>query len=396
MHVSSHISLAQARELFPVCHRRVYLDNAAVSPLPTPARKAMERQLLEMNELGPAVNLDDWIAPLDRVRAILARLVNAAPGEIAFVKNTSEGLSFVARGLSWKPGDRIVGFDCEFPANVYPWLALRPLGVQVDLLPGAALADPDRIRQACRGAKLLAVSSVQYLSGYRAPLEALGAICRELGLWFVVDGIQSLGAFPLDVKRCGVHALSADGHKWLVSPEGAGFLYLDPALMAALTPPEVGWLSIAGWDDLGRAASLAASGAPLPWRPDATRFECGALNRIGLVGMGASVEMLLDAGQDAVARHLLALGESAVAGLRRLGCEMLRLAPDAELPARRSGINTFRHPACPAEALVARLRDAGILCANRQNWVRVSPHLYNTADEIERLLDVLGAELARA
>ena len=152
MHVSSHISLAQARELFPVCHRRVYLDNAAVSPLPTPARKAMERQLLEMNELGPAVNLDDWIAPLDRVRAILARLVNAAPGEIAFVKNTSEGLSFVARGLSWKPGDRIVGFDCEFPANVYPWLALRPLGVQVDLLPGAALADPDRIRQACRGA----------------------------------------------------------------------------------------------------------------------------------------------------------------------------------------------------------------------------------------------------
>jgi cysteine desulfurase/selenocysteine lyase len=394
--MSSQLTLAQARELFPVVHRRVYLDNAAVAPLPTPARHAMERQMMEMNELGPAVNLDDWIAPLDRVRAILARLVNAAPGEIAFVKNTSEGLSFVARGLAWKPGDRIVGFDCEFPANVYPWLALRPLGVQVDLLPGAALGDLDRIRQSVRGAKLLAVSSVQFLSGYRAPLEALGAICRELGVWFVVDGIQSLGAFPLDVKRAGIHALSADGHKWLVSPEAAGFLYLDPALMAALTPVEVGWLSVAGWDDLSRAAALAAFGAPLPWRPDATRFECGALNRIGLVGMGASVEMLLDVSLDAIARHLLALGHDAVAGLRRLGCEVLRQAPDADLAERRSGINTFRHPARPAEALIARLRDAGILCALRQGWVRVSPHLYNNAAEIERLLDVLAAELAHA
>ncbi len=390
------MSLAQARECFPVCHRRVYLDNAAVAPLPTPARAAIERQMVEMNELGPAVNLDDWIAPLDRVRAILARLVNAAPAEIAFVKNTSEGLSFVARGLPWQPGDRIVGFDCEFPANVYPWLALRSLGVRLELLPGAALADLDRLRQALRGAKLLAVSSAQFLSGYRAPLESLGALCRDLGVWFVVDGIQSLGAFPIDVKRAGIHALSADGHKWLVSPEGAGFLYLDPALLAALTPTEVGWLSVAGWDDLSRAAALAASGAPLPWRPDATRFECGALNRLGLVGMGASVEMLLEVGLDAIAQHVLALGHYAVAGLRELGCEILRLAPDADRPERRSGINTFRHPSRPAEAIVARLRDAGILCAHRQNWVRVSPHLYNTAEEIERLLDVLRAGLAPA
>jgi cysteine desulfurase/selenocysteine lyase len=394
--MSPQLTLAQARELFPVVHRRVYLDNAAVAPLPTPARQAMERQMQEMNELGPAVNLDDWIAPLDRVRATMARLVNASPREIAFVKNTSEGLSFVARGLAWRPGDRIVGFECEFPANVYPWLALRPLGVQVDLLPGAALGDLDRLAPALRGAKLLAVSSVQFLSGYRAPLEDLGALCRELGVWFVVDGIQSLGAFPLDVRRAGVHALSADGHKWLVSPEGAGFLYLDPELMAALTPPEAGWLSVAGWDDLGRAAALAAAGAPLPWRPDATRFECGALNRIGLLGMGAAVEMLLGVSVEAIAQHVLALGHFAVAGLRELGCEVLRLAPDAGQPGRRSGINTFRHPGRPAETLVSRLREAGILCAQRQGWTRVSPHLYNTLEEIERLLDVLRTELAHA
>ncbi|MGH9483121.1 MAG: aminotransferase class V-fold PLP-dependent enzyme, partial [Terriglobales bacterium] len=222
----------------------VYFNHAAASPLATTTRKAMERVLAELNQSGPPLDWQAWLTALDRTRHALARLIGAQARDIAFTKNTSEGLCSVAQGLEWARGDRVVSFECEFPANLYPWLALRPRGVELELLPPAALSDLDRLRQALRGARLLSVSFVQYLSGFRADLEAIGELCHEAGALFVVDAIQGLGAFPVDVRRAGIHALAADGHKWLTGPEGAGFLYVSPELLDQLTPAEVGWLSV--------------------------------------------------------------------------------------------------------------------------------------------------------
>jgi len=379
------------RSLFPVTQHYVYLNHAAVAPLATTTRAAMERHLAEVSEHG-ARGWRGWLAAIEAVRAQAATLVGAAADEIALLKNTSEGLAAIAQAIDWRPGDRVVGFECEFPANIYPWLALRRRGVVVELLPESALIDMEQVRQACRTggagapagrARLLAVSLVQYLSGLRADVDALGAICRETGTWLVVDGIQGLGAVPLDVKRAGIHACAADGHKWLTGPEGAGFLFVDGAILEQLTPAEVGWFSVDQWEDFAAARRAADSGQPPPWRAGTARFECGSLNTCGVIGLGAAMDVLAGAGIDNIANHLLRLGDRLAAGLREQGCEILR---PSEAPERRSGITSFRHPRCAADALVAHLEARNILCSSRSGWVRCSPHGYNTAAEIDALV----------
>lgn len=373
------------RPLFPVAATCAYLNHAAVSPLATPTRRAMD-ELLAAN-CGPAVR--DWrarFARLEQIRATLARLVGAAPCEIAFTKNTSEALSIVANGLDWRPGDRVVTFECEFPANLYPWLALRPRGVKVELLPEAALLDLDRLRRACRSARLLSLSFVQYLSGLRADLAAIGAICRESGTLLVVDGIQGLGAFPIDVKRCGIHALANGSQKWLMAPEGAGFLFLDQAVLGQFQPREVGWCSVADWENFDGAAQPARDGSDLVWQPGAPRFECGMPNSLGLYGLGASVELLLSVGLDAIADHVLALGDHLTVALRSRGYEVLR---PSEAPERRSAINSFRPKRQSPAQLVAQLESAGVICTYRGEYVRIAPHLYNNHEDLDRLLAAL-------
>lgn len=378
--------LQRLRSYFPLSQRLAYFNHAAVSPIATPTREAMQELLADVNEFG-ALHWQAWIAALDRARSTLARLVGASPAEIAFTKNTSEGLATIARGLAWQPGDRVVSFAGEFPANLYPWLALRPQGVRVELLPQAALLDFEALRRACRGARVLSVSFVQYLSGFRADLAAIGQICRETRTLFVVDAIQGLGAFPLDAKRCGIHALAADGHKWLTGPEGAGLLFVDAVVVDQITPPEVGWLSVAAWEDFSAPQAAASSPAPLAWRPGAARFECGTLNTVGIIGLAAAVELLLSVGIETIAEHILALGQQLAQGLRQQGCELLNLSDDA---ASRSGITSFRHPRMDANAVVAQLEAQGILCASRGGWVRCAPHLYNTPAEVARLLEAVG------
>lgn len=374
-----------ARSLFPVAESCAYLNHAAVSPLATPTRRAMEELLVSLN----GTHARDWqarFARLEEIRALLADFIGASAAEVALTKNTSEGLALVAEGLDWRSGDRVVSFECEFPTNLYPWLALRRRGVKVDLLPEAAILDLDRLRQACRQARVLAISFVQYLSGLRADLAAMGAICRETGTLLVVDGIQGLGAFPLDVKACGIHALAAGSHKWLMGPEGAGFLFLDQAILDRVQPREVGWLSVAAWDNYDAALIPAREQAELVWRPDASRFECGMRNSLGIYGLGASVELLQSVGTEAIAGHLLALGDHLARGLRDQGCELLH---PSDLPEHRSGINSFRPRRQPAAETVAKLEAASVICAQRGQYVRVAPHLYNNLEDVDRLLDAL-------
>src|SRR5271168_509247 len=208
---------------FPVRNHLIYLNHAAVAPLCKRSAEAMKSLADDCSNYG-SLHYREWLAAYDGVRAAGARLISAKPEEIALVKNTSEGIATIAMGLDWKPGDRIVGFREEFPANLYPWQRLAAQGVQTTWL---SVYDPlERIDEACRGARLLTISFVQFLSGYRAPVREIGEICRRRGCIYFVDAIQGLGVFPLDVRECHIDALAADGHKWLLGPEGCGVLYI--------------------------------------------------------------------------------------------------------------------------------------------------------------------------
>jgi selenocysteine lyase/cysteine desulfurase len=356
---------------FPVRRNLIYLNHAAVAPLSRRAAAAMQGLAADCMNFG-SLHYGEWLAAYDGLRGATARLLGAEPSEIALVKNTSEGIATVAIGLDWKPGDRMVAFREEFPANYYPWKRLEARGVEVTWL---SVHDPlDRIDQACRGARLLSISFVQYLSGYRAPLQAIGEICRCNRCFFMVDAIQGLGAFPVDVRACHVDALAADGHKWLLGPEGCGILYIDQALQERVEPVEFGWTNVAAYNDY--------ASRDMALRQDAGRYEPGTLNTIGCFGLRAAIEFLLEVGVGEIAPVILNLADRIDRGVRAKGYEVL----GERTSETGSGIVSFRHTGFDSGALVRRLRAAGIAVAPRNGWVRTSPHFYLSPEEIDRFL----------
>jgi cysteine desulfurase / selenocysteine lyase len=359
---------------FPVRERLVYLNHAAVAPLCTRAAAAMKELVDDCTEFG-SLHYDRWMATCEKLRSAAAQLVGADRSEIALVKNTSEGIATVAMGLDWKPGDRVVAFQEEFPANYFPWKRLEQRGVEVTWL---SIHDSlDQIDDACRGARLLAISFVQYLGGYRAPLAAIGEICRRHSCLFLVDAIQGLGAFPLDAKTWGIDALAADGHKWLLGPEGCGILYIDRELQERVEPVEFGWTNVANYADYAsRDMSL---------RPDAGRYECGTLNTVGCFGLVAAIEFLLEVGVERIAPAVQGIADCLAAGVQSKGYEVM----EERTPETGAGIVSFRKTGWEAGEIVRRLRAAGIATAPRNGWVRASPHFYISPQDIERVLEVL-------
>lgn len=364
----------QHRDQFPVTQHLVYLNHAAVAPLSLRAAQAMQNLAADACHYG-SLHYDQWLDAYEGLRDATARLIGAGKNEIAIVKNTSEGIATVAMGLDWRPGDRLVAFREEFPANFFPWKRLEAKGVQVEWL---SVFDPlDRVEQAARGARLLAISFVQYLSGYRANLEAIGAICRSHNVFFLVDAIQGLGAFPLDVRKAHIDALAADGHKWLLGPEGCGIFYIRQELQDSVDPVEFGWTNIAGYNDYAcRDMAL---------RPDAGRYECGTLNTIGCFGLRAAIEFLLEIGVANIAPAVQALGDRIAAGVSAKGYELL----GSRTPDTGAGIVSFRHPGIDSRLIVRQLKEKGFLAAPRQGWVRVSPHFYISPEEIDAFLEAL-------
>ena len=359
---------------FPVQERLVYLNHAAVAPLCKPAADAMKHLADDCLQFG-SLHYDQWMAAYEGLRVAAARLIGADRSEIALVKNTSEGIATVAMGLDWKPGDRMVGFREEFPANYFPWKKLEERGVTVTWL---SVKDPlDRIDEACRGARLLSISFVQFLSGYRAPLQAIGEICQRNRCIFMVDAIQGLGAFPLDVRACRIHALAADGHKWLLGPEGCGILFVDQALQDRVEPIEFGWTNVA------RYADYASRDMAL--RADAGRYECGTLNTIGCYGLRAAIEFLLEVDPGEIGPVVQSLGDQIARGVTARGYEVL----DQRTPETGAGIVSFRKTGQEAGAIVRKLRAEGITAAPRAGWVRTSPHFYIRPEEIDRMVDLL-------
>lgn len=362
------------RSQFPVTERFLYLNHAAVAPLSKPAADAM-RHLADDACLHGSYHYDRWMETYDGLRSATARLIHAVPEEIAIVKNTSEGIATIAMGLDWKAGDTIVAFREEFPANFFPWLRLESKGVRISWL---SIHDPlDRIDAACQGARLLAISFVQYLGGYRADLQAIGEICHRRGVLFFVDAIQGLGAFPLDVQSSHIDALAADGHKWLLGPEGCGVLYIARHLQDRVEPVEFGWTNVAAFNDY--------SSRDMVLRPDAGRYECGTLNTIGCYGLRAAIDFLLEVGIDHIAPAVQELADRIAAGVAARGYELL----ESRTPETGAGIVSFRHPSIDYRMLVRGLKDKDILCAPRQGWVRTAPHFYISPDDIDRFLAAL-------
>jgi cysteine desulfurase/selenocysteine lyase len=361
----------QYQSQFPVTEHLVYLNHAAVAPLCKPAADAMKWLADDALNFG-SLHYDKWLASYEGLRRATAKMINSTPQEIAIVKNTSEGISMVTTGLKWRAGDKVVAFREEFPANVYPWQRLESQGVEVRWL---SIFDPlDSIDEACRGARLLAISFVQYLSGFRADLNAIGEICARRGVFFFVDAIQGLGVFPLDVRRARIHALSSDGHKWLLGPEGCGVLYIAQEYQDAIEPVEFGWTNVAAYADYTpRDMSL---------RPDAGRYECGTLNTVGCFGLRAAFEFLLEVEIENVATAVQSLGDRLWNGLAGRGFETLGV----RTPETGAGIVSFRKADVPAHLVVRNLKERGFIVAPRQGWVRVSPHFYIDPEEIDRLV----------
>jgi selenocysteine lyase/cysteine desulfurase len=368
------------RAEFPWADETVYLNNASIGPLPERTRLALDA--FNQRRATPFRLPDrDLFGTLTESRRLIAGLVSATPEEIALTVNTSFGLGVAARALPLRPGNVVLVSDREFPANVYPWLRLRETGVEVELVPTTAAGWPDEARILRRledpRVRALAVSLVQFSNGYRVDLAALSAATRRTGAYLVVDAIQAVGQVPVDLRRTPVDVLACGGQKWLLSPWGSGFVYVRRELIPELSPAVTGWMAFEGTDDLTR---LTAYDDTL--RADARRFELITLPYQDFAGMNASLGLVLELGVERIQAHLQRLHEPVLAWAERTGARLV-----SPLGEHGSGILCLA-PDEVGEAF-RRLKAARIICSLREGAIRLSPHGYNTVDEMERVCAVL-------
>jgi selenocysteine lyase/cysteine desulfurase len=366
------------RAEFPVTRHWAFFDHAAVAPLSAPAQRALQEWAAYMTDNG-GVRLARWNRRIEEVRGLAGRLLNADPLDIAFVKNTSEGIGIVAEGFPWRPGDNVVTAAEEYPANIYPWLNLASRGVEVRLIPSRGnRLSVDDLRDALDArTRLVSISFVEYSSGFRNDLAAIGELCRERGIHFFVDAIQGLGVFPLDVQALPIDFLAADGHKWLLGPEGAGILYVRRELVDLLHPVDIGWNSVVGATDFSRI--------DFRLKPHAGRWESGSLNVGGISALGASLALLLEIGIPAVGARVLELTDHLCQRAAAVEFEVF----SSRLPDDRSGIVSLTVPGREPRELVRRCKEEQIVVNQRSGRLRVSPHCYNTPAELDHLVEVL-------
>jgi cysteine desulfurase/selenocysteine lyase len=366
---------------FPWTADTVYLNNASIGPIPERTRRALDA--FTAKRTAPHLLPDrELFAGLAAARLGLAHLVNADPGEIALATNTSFGLHLAARALPVKPGDIVLLSDKEFPANVYPWLLLKNEGITVEVAPCGpeGWPDEDRLLERLRDprVRVLAVSFVQFSNGYRADLKKLGAAARANGTYLVVDGIQGIGNSVLDVRDTPVDILACGGQKWLLSPWGSGFVYVRKELIPALEPAITGWMAFEGTDDFSRLTEYNPT-----FRADARRFEMVTLPFQDFFGMTASLGLLLEIGIQDIAEITRAAHEPVVKWAQENGVRIVSPLDERH----RSAILCVAPPKA-AEAFHA-VKRARIVCSLREGAIRLSPHVYNTVEEMEKVVEVL-------
>jgi selenocysteine lyase/cysteine desulfurase len=368
------------RDLFPVTRNLVYVNHAAMGPLSVRASEAMEGATRDQRDFG-ALHWRTWYAEYDRYRESAARLLEARPDEIAIIKNTSEGISFVAEGLRWMAGDNVITTDLEFPSNSTPWRRLDRRGVECRVVRsrGGAWSPADVEALIDARTRLVTVSSVAFHNGFTADLEAVGALCARRGVLFCVDAIQSLGVLPIDVRRANIAFLAADGHKWLCGPEGAGIFYAAAEHRDELEVLESGWTN---FDRKGRFIDC-----PLDLLPNARRFEAGSLPTIGIFGMRAALDLLLEVGIETIRDRTLTVAAHLADALESIGWRVATPRPIA------SGIIGAIPPGDDPTLLRWHrlLEEQGIVCAPREGMLRFSPHFYNDTKDVERIVAVLSA-----
>ncbi len=367
-------------DLFPSLKKWAFFNHAGVSPMPQPAAEAMRHYAAQSE--NDAYMTGQWYKQAEFTRRCAARLIHADAREIAFTKNTSEGLAFVANGLDWKPGDEILSTRSEYPANVYPWMAAQQrYGIKHIMIqehPDGRIPPDDLFRAVTPRTRLLAISHVEYASGYRNDLAAIGAFCRERGILFCVDAIQSAGALPVDVQAMQIDYLSAGGHKWMLGPEGAGIFFCRRELLGSLHP-EVGWMNVVHATDYAHL--------DFTLRPDAKRFECGGYNIAGILALGAALEMLLNVGIETVWKRLYALTQMLAEGVQAKGYRVYSPRAREE---ECSGIVSFSSPTPEKHAAIIQgLEQKHIIIVERENRLRAAPHFYQGEEQIQRLLDAL-------
>jgi cysteine desulfurase / selenocysteine lyase len=370
--------LKNFRSQFPHIRRGVlHLNNAAQAPLPGVTVSAVQEHLFDRHD-GMLMTFPKDMKVASECRERIRNLLNAPDAhQIAFVTNTSEGLNRVTSGLSWRAGDEIILNNIEFPANIQPYRKLESRGVRCTYVDANDGTIPiDRIEAAITvNTRMIAISAVQFLSGYRADLAAIGELCRKYEMLFVVDGIQAAGITPVDVQAWGIDAFSSGGHKWLMAPAGIGFLYLSERLCRHLKTPDPGWLSVENpWDMLRYNQ---------PLRSDALRYEGGVTNMAGIHGLNASLKLLLDTGVDLIFEHVMSCNRQLRDGLAGLGLQPY----STEDPDRQSGIITFHlHGDIDRKSLEQVFRDRNIHLTARDNKLRLAPHGFITPDEIETVI----------
>ncbi len=364
------------RAEFPVTENYAYLNHASTGPLPRSTAEAMKGLIEGRSRMG-GVALESGEEIRDRARKTFASLINARfHTEIALTRNTSHGLNIVAASLPWEEGDNVICARSEFPANVYPWINLKRKGVEVrmiDLVDNRISID-DIAKAIDEKTKLIALSFVEFATGYRNDLAALAELSRDKNVLLTIDAIQGLGVFPVDVQSTPVDFLSCGTAKWLLGPVGFGFLYIRQERIELLDRVMSGWKGVEDWSDFFRYDS--------PFRNDAVRYEEGSMPPVFMLGATKSVELLLKQGIEGISERVLHLTDHLLHGLEEKG---LQVITPHQHESERSGIVSFIPRDDPAE-VSSRLTKAGVIVSQRGRFIRVSPHFYNTEEEIDRLL----------
>jgi selenocysteine lyase/cysteine desulfurase len=375
------------RDEFPLAPGLIYLNHAAVSPWPRRTAEAVQRFAAENMSEGSR-RYPRWMETETRVRTQCRDLLNApSADDIALLKNTSEALSVVAYGLDWRAGDNVVISAHEFPSNRIVWQSLHARGIETRCADLSRGPSPEHALASGIDARtrVLSVSSVHYASGLRLDLDQLGATCRERGVLFCIDAIQSLGAVPMDVQACGADFVMADGHKWLLSPEGCAVFYVRSGVRETLRLKQFGWHMVEHPEDFSSAS----------WKPakSARRFECGSPNMFGIHALAASLALLAEVGMDVVASRVLANSAYLMQALGGLaGIEIVT----PQQAGRYAGIVSFRHRRIDAAALQRRLLARNIVCAERGGGVRFSPHFYTPRTQLQAAVDAVAEETRAA
>lgn len=371
------MNLKNIRKEFPVTEELIFFDHARVAPLPERVRKIVMAFIDDATRHGTA-HYENWMLELEQTRKNFATLINANINEIAFVKNTSEGISIVANGFGWKPGDNVVIPDIEFPANVYPWWNLKNKGVEtrmVKSVEGRVLFN-DLVKQVDNRTRIISISSVECNTGFKSDLNRIGTFCKEKGILFFVDAIQSLGLLPMDVKKDHIDFLSADGHKWMLSVEGLGGFYISNQVLDKIQPVTMGWANVINAENFMHY--------DFTLKKDATKFEEGTPNTMSIHAFGAALELLLEVGIKNIEKRVMSLGDCIIDELNQRNIGIYSSTKLTE----RSGNISFTLKKDVSQLYSFMLKNKVKLTV-RDGLIRLSPHFYNCEDEILKVFDLL-------